>query len=368
MGARPHTMSSPSAPLAEAILAVLRAISATLRPRPPNAAPPAATLLAEVPSPAAMRLLREHLLGPMAARAGVAAFRHDAIANALLWDVRRALWRDVVADLSRHGIAAAPIKGMAYALDLYDDPALRPMSDIDVLVPAAAFDAACAVLLGKGFVHSGGAHQRATSHHAMTFKRLAGSAGVALAVDLHRHIVHADRTALDPEAWWARARDGGVDGWRLAPLDALLLHIAHMARHEFRVPLVNLVDGAMLLWRWQAEAALAGTSPPTWDDLRAAAKRARMARMYEVWRYITESALALVDTAELPHRSRLATYCTPDLASLAVAHRPTRVRQVGQKLALCQGPSEAIALAVSAAKSARSGWRAWSRPRDGGVT
>ncbi|MBK9072019.1 MAG: nucleotidyltransferase family protein [Myxococcales bacterium] len=348
-------MSSLSVPRADEVLSVLRTVAAKLQLGALTSQPrePASWTL----SPAALRLVREHMLGPLAARAGLAQCRRDAIANALLWDVRRELWREVVAAFAKRGIAAAPIKGMAYALDLYDDPGLRPMSDIDVLVPADAFNAACEVLGASGFAHTGGVHQRASSHHAMTFKRRGGAASVGVAIDLHRHIAHADRTGLNAEAWWARAIDRGVDGWQLAPLDALLLHIAHMARHEFYVPLVNVVDGALLMRHWQAQTVAAGALEPTWDDLRDAAANARMARMFSVWRYITQATLGLPTQIDARPRSLLTRLCTPDLNRMAVALAPTRPLQVGQKIALCQGPREVVALALSVARSAGLAWR-----------
>lgn len=300
-------------------------------------------------SPSALAAVREHMLGPLAHYAGALQCRQDATANALLWDVRLAHLREIVALFASRGIRTAPLKGMAYALSTYPDPALRPMSDIDVLVESEAFDACCALLEENGFVHASGAHQRATTHHAMTYKRTGGGRGWGVAVDLHRHITHAGRVNLSADEWWRRAQDGGDTGWRLDPVDALLIHIAHMSRHEFFVPLVNYVDGALLAQRWSQHGEIGELA-----FVRAAAKQARMERMFSVWHYATYALLGRTRLEDF--RSPLGRMSTPSVDQL-VGYVPPRWRQIAGKVALCQGPRELAALGKSVLFSTAMRWR-----------
>lgn len=59
---------------------------------------------------------------------------------------------NVVSVLAGHGIAAARLKGVWIAGVLYPDPAMRPMTDVDLLVHPDQTDAAVAALLATGYV------------------------------------------------------------------------------------------------------------------------------------------------------------------------------------------------------------------------
>jgi hypothetical protein len=54
-------------------------------------------------------------------------------------------------DLSRAGIRALPLKGVALGRALYGGPSLRPTKDIDLLVESEQLDRAAAVLAGRGY-------------------------------------------------------------------------------------------------------------------------------------------------------------------------------------------------------------------------
>lgn len=220
-------------------------------------------------------LVRRHLLAPLAYRAGAVQFKADYIASALQTERRAQALAEAVAALAAVGVTPILLKGIAYAGTLYADPAERPMSDIDLLVPAGAIDQAGAELRRLGYWHAGGEHQRSPRHHALTYKRRDGS------IDLHRHISQAGRTRIELEAVWREAVPAHVAGARRpSPDHEYLLHVAHLGRHELSVPLINFVDLARLppappelARRWglrrSVEAAVAavaqlrdGTSPP----------------------------------------------------------------------------------------------------------
>jgi hypothetical protein len=58
---------------------------------------------------------------------------------------------DVLALLARHGIEAMPLKGAVLSLVYYDDPACRPMSDLDLLLPPSQLEKATRLLAQLGY-------------------------------------------------------------------------------------------------------------------------------------------------------------------------------------------------------------------------
>jgi hypothetical protein len=53
---------------------------------------------------------------------------------------------------ARAGIPVIALKGICFALTIYPDPALRPMGDIDLLVPASRFHDAMQIAKGAGYI------------------------------------------------------------------------------------------------------------------------------------------------------------------------------------------------------------------------
>jgi hypothetical protein len=181
--------------------------------------------------------VRRHMLAPLAFVEGAAQFRSDHLAAGLQAELRHKTLIEAVDALTAARVKVILLKGIAYAGTIYPDPAMRPMSDIDLLVAFDDVDRATHVLQRLGYWHVGGAHQWSARHHALTFKRRGGS------IDLHRHLVHAGRSRIDLRAVWTDAVPSHVPG-ALRPSTAheRLLHVAHMGRHEMMVPLINYVD------------------------------------------------------------------------------------------------------------------------------
>lgn len=182
-------------------------------------------------------LVRRHFLAPLAYTLGANQFRADHVTASLQAELRRKALLELTDALASAHIKVMLLKGVAYAGTIYPDPAARPMSDIDILVPADAIDAAGRHLQRLGYWQVGGTERWSSRHHAITFKRR------GTAVDLHRHIVHLGRTLIDLTAVWRDPVPSHVAGaLRPRPCHERLLHVAHMGRHEMIVPLVNYVD------------------------------------------------------------------------------------------------------------------------------
>ena len=225
------TASARRAPLTESERRALRGLAATLLGAPTAFDAHALPL----------SLVRRHLIAPLAYAVGVAAFRTDHIASSLQAERRAAVATEALTALAAAGVPVILLKGIAYAGTLYPDPALRPMSDIDLLVRATDFITATRTLQRLGYWHTGGAAQLTVTRHALTLKRRDGS------LDLHRHILHAGRSRIDLHAIWRDARPSHLPGaLRPSPLHEYLLHVAHIGRHEGAVPLVNYIDASRL--------------------------------------------------------------------------------------------------------------------------
>lgn len=257
-------------------------------------------------------VVRRHMLGPLAHREGWPGFRGDHAAAAIQADRRSAVLAEAVAALGSAGIRVMLIKGIAYAGTIYPDPALRPMSDIDLLVPDTSYRAAIEALGRLGYWHAGTPDQLSAPNHGYTLKRKDGS------IDVHRHITHAGRTSIDLAAVWRDVRPAHVVGAvRASVIHEYMIHIAHMARHELAVPAINIVDAALL-----RTAAHRGST----SDLDSLADRWRLGRAH---RAVTR----LLEDLELD-RSSSNHGILPSVEEVLAGARPRRLLQVVRKVAL----------------------------------
>jgi hypothetical protein len=147
---------------------------------------------------------------------------------------------DVLAPL---GTPLILYKGAAYGAHLYDDPGLRPMGDVDLLVPEEAGGAIDERLRRAGFK----APHRYLGHtHEAAYLRPPDDN-----VDLHTALNQRERNAIDYRALFARSRPSPLHAaYRLLdPIDELIAHVVHQATHELCVPLQTFADLALLTAR-----------------------------------------------------------------------------------------------------------------------
>ena len=172
------------------------------------------------------------------------------------------------------------LKGADYGHRLYPEPALRPMQDIDILVPRSRMRAVAETLMAGGLTlvprlavwakpYAFSAVAELPSHHEQLF-RLGD-----VSVDVHHSFVQRSRNGVDYAAVWERKvgfAEPGFPGYRLANTDALVYHALSMATEEFSIPLLRYVDlwlmvraeadiceGAVQRARdWEVERALYG--------------------------------------------------------------------------------------------------------------
>jgi len=182
-----------------------------------------------------------HALGRTGWPAGVPdAVRDDleaacygtAARNALLYDELLRL----LEILSRSPpIPAVLLKGVALAVTLYPDPALRPLSDVDLLVPPHRVDGAVARLKAQGYREHSPAMapglNRLVGHHVA----LESGDAVPLRVEIHWTLVAGERHHHAPDvAWfWDQTEEWKVDDplpsvFQLTPTAHLLYLAAHL--------------------------------------------------------------------------------------------------------------------------------------------
>jgi len=149
------------------------------------------------------------------------------LAQLARWELERV--RRVLAPA---GIPVIALKGGAYLLRGLPHARTRPMSDVDVMVPHAAIDAAEQALLEAGWQGTkvdayDQAYYRRWSHEIPPLQ----FPGRLLSVDVHHTICPpVSRLRPDPERFWANSQPSAMDGVRLlSPPDSVL----HAAVHLF---------------------------------------------------------------------------------------------------------------------------------------
>ena len=126
---------------------------------------------------------------------GLARFREFVRRTYALNQQRAALWLEqlrAVADLARRvNVTAVAMKGAAFVPFLMDDPALRPVADIDLLVEPGGHEPLGRALEGIGYVY-----ERSTGRHHVHFLASHGREAISplgedprnpLRLELHEH-------------------------------------------------------------------------------------------------------------------------------------------------------------------------------------
>jgi hypothetical protein len=165
-----------------------------------------------------------------------------------------------VATLAKAGVPALPLKGMDLVRRFYPDRMLRPMTDVDLLVPEHQFGDAIRGLEKEGYRIIG---NPATSRRRIELSRYEDG----IAVELHSRCL-ASSTRAETRGLWKRAGDGG-----LHPRDLLPYLIRHSAiQHRLETPIwlndlhfVLKKSGHEIDWDlFVSEARAKGSSSASW--------------------------------------------------------------------------------------------------------
>lgn len=226
-----------------------------------------------------------------------------------------ALLEPVLAALRAAAVPTLLFKGIGLTLGTYPRLGLRPMADVDILIPPRATATATEVLLRLGARRTAKDPDRRRSMlHAVEF--LFEKDGSSVAIDLHQHALWQCRRFDDDEAFWARAQDlpgAAFEARTLCSADHLLVVCVHGLRWNSLRPIQWVADALMLIGNQQ--------DPVDWPRLVAEARRRRLILTVKVaLRYLIrvfgaelpEEILAeleaekpsLLDRLELSYRSR----------------------------------------------------------------
>ena len=183
------------------------------------------------------------------------------------WSRNRLAFRaagDALEVLRASGIPALVLKGAALAHIAYDEQALRPMNDIDLLVHGRQLRQAAAALEPLGWTPAAPLRspwQAARIFHAILLRHTSG-----LELDLHRHILEEACWKGADDVLWDDPIEFALDG-RPARTIRPEAHLVHVIAHGVRwdpVPPVRWIADATILfrqfesnWDWEFTIALA---------------------------------------------------------------------------------------------------------------
>ena len=159
----------------------------------------------------------------------LAAVKGDYARNTARYLYYRTELVRIVRQLNEASIPVIALKGSALMRFVYTSPGVRPMADIDLLVPDADVHRAHDIVKGMGY--RAAEDDSEDPRHWELHQHLPILIGLdrAVAVEVHRHVVRKDSAlAFNIDDFWSRAKWTDFDGVPvrvLAPED-LLLHLA----------------------------------------------------------------------------------------------------------------------------------------------
>lgn len=309
---------------------------------------------------------REGLLPLLAAEEEMPPAVRSALEGRRAWltlaQKRSALQQQTLADVAAllRDEEVIAFKGADYASRLYPRPELRPMADVDLLVPAGRMDAVGERLRGAGWEERipASAAARSSSYHERVFL----SGGVVL--EVHRSVIRRSRHHIDYEGLFRRSVPAAdlFGARRLEAVDAVLVHAVGMAKDEFSIPLVRHLDFWLMVSRVPLDATRTAERAAEW-----LARRALYGAVHQCATFFPELRTAPLATAAeallaRPTRAFLDLCVLPTPAGRGSVLRGGRVRQLWRKFWLIDGLAGRVRFAAAHALAALEGS---PRPRGG---
>lgn len=201
--------------------------------------------------------------------------RRDLFARLANHAASEAVLRDALIALRGVGVEVMPLKGVLLRRLVYDDPAERPVGDVDLLVRGRDVRRAHEALDAAGF--------EPIFLEPMERERSFRHRRLGLLVDLHWQLFYEDYFDFDAEGLFARARwdesSFPTAVWRMSPLDLYAHVLVHAGFTAWVQPAPRLYDVARIAERLRIDPAAAaahlracGMSPFARYALRLAAR------------------------------------------------------------------------------------------------
>ena len=161
--------------------------------------------------------------------------------------------------LVEEGVSFVLLKGSAYLNDLYADPGQRALTDIDLLIRPED-----AIRLVQRLLRAG--YKTLQWDDEYRKFEVIPPGPHRCSFEVHWRLGMSE-FAIDQERIRERARDTSLEEIpcrRLAPEDALLYHVAHMADHFFGPSLKWIIDLQLMCRRWPLDPAILVSRASDW--------------------------------------------------------------------------------------------------------
>jgi putative nucleotidyltransferase-like protein len=252
------------------------------------------------------------------------------------------------------------IKGADYAHRLYPKPGLRPMGDIDVLVPPARFDPVCRRVQDAGFVAAPatGAAQD-PGHHERAFVFV----NPRFTMDIHQAFIQPVRHRIDYDGIWRRRVSLQIGSYRMSRLDdvdAVVYHTLSMAIDQLHVRLIRFVDLWLLLRQADGIALAAAERAREWQTARALyGALSQACRLFPEFR-TPDVERAMTRALSGPARRLVDRWVLPAPMESTQTTLPRRSLQLWRKVCLIDTPARRVAFAAHhAGVVILQAWRGW---------
>jgi hypothetical protein len=252
-------------------------------------------------------------------------------------------------------------KGSDFAHRLYPDPVLRPMSDLDVLVPQSRFHELLATLAAYGHDRKRGAHGAPFAPDHFEASIMVGD----VHIELHQTFAQPIRNRIDYSGLFARREVFDADGqtlWRFSRADAILAQAFELAKDEFRSKLIRHVDFHLLIDGHDDQLPLCIARAREWQLERALFGALELHQRFfpSTVTNPVDDAIAALLTPAIKDELRGGVLATPGAAQ-------DRRTQIRHKLQLIDSPWRRAALPVAAAWQESKGRWHERRARRAGV-
>jgi len=219
-------------------------------------------------SPLLYGIMREQEMEPPAVEKSL---RSVYIRNAARSTLLFATLSEILEGFAQQGVDVILLKGAALAESVYDNPALRPMMDLDLLIKRQHLSAAVQTLEARGFSATL-VEPRPGATLAFDSQIRFHRADLAQTlVELHWGILDAPfyQETLDDAWFWESARPAGKGGALVFGPEAQVIHLsAHMLLHHGGPVWLGLHDLAEICYRYDDEM--------DWDLLLLQARKMKL--------------------------------------------------------------------------------------------
>jgi len=160
----------------------------------------------------------------------LAELHHDYIASSLAALARERPLRELLAAFEDDGVPVVLLKGIYLGYRIYEEPALRPMGDLDLLVPEDAFEQANRLLISSGYAVA--VEETDVRHEALNRARVYTRPGLRpVEVDLHRAVWAMDYYRIPSSVIWSDTEETTLYGHKALFLSPEL-NFLHLGIHN----------------------------------------------------------------------------------------------------------------------------------------